>query len=319
MSSFGQWSASDRLARVTWVCGSERVLVNEVVEVTSRSTLAEDSEVWNAGQHREKDIWAAVLSGRQSADAPTRLVTVRDAGRLCQWKYLESWLRSARPLMSGCYLIFQSDESDFPRDEGSKMAEPVSWLRDSTLGQIVRCAPLDVDNAISWVRTREPRLTEDQAKHLLFRASGDLAEVSNVLRKTKLFGGFADNYTLDILCSEMPGDFTDKLISKDQPGAMLAAESLTKDTLGYSLGVLSSRLETLSMLHQAANDNMSRREVISKIGVPAFLVQKYAGSARFYDGKRTGSCWQALAVADDAYRSGITVGVAESLIVSWWL
>jgi hypothetical protein len=318
VSSFSQWSAAQAKrgpARVTWVCGAERVLVQEVVRETSAVSGADDIERWVAGLSKERDIWSAVLAfptrGRK------RLVVVYDAGRLSHWEQLQIWL-SARSEMQGSYLIFRSESPDFPKNEDGSLADPVSWLRDSSLGQIVRCAPLSTEGAVSWISGKLPGLSTDKARHLLFRASGSLDEVGGVLRKAAYFGGVLDDAAIDLLCAELPGDFADRLIMKDKDGAMQAAEFLTAELLACSIGVLASRLETLIALHRAGIENMSRRDVITKLGVSAFLAQKYARYASAYTEERSGRCWQALAVAEDASRSGIMVGVPEILVASWW-
>jgi hypothetical protein len=100
---------------------------------------------------------------------------------------------------------------------------------------------------------------------------------------------------------------------------MLAAETLSGESLGRAIGYLASRLALLSILHRASLDNVSRRDVIVKLGVPGFLAQKYQAVAMAeYGEQRVNTAWLALSVADDEHRSGDSAGVAESLVVSWW-
>ena len=316
MSSYSQWFRSAARTglppRVTWVCGAERVLAAEVTEATVTAVHPFEAEHWTAGRQREKDIWTSALA---IPFAEPRLVLVRDAGKLRDWDKLRTWIAQKHAL-HGCYLVFCSYDADFPRDADGKLAEPCTWLRDSVIAQIVRCAQLDPEEAVVWACRQMPGLHRAQAAHLLERASGRLAEVRTVLAKSRLLGGVTDQ-TLDMLCSELPGEFADKLIGGDRKAAMLAAESLGPSGLGYSIGLLASRLDTLSVLHGAARDNVSRRDVVSKLGVPAFLAQKYSGIAREYDEGRVSRCWRALAVVEDAYRSGSAEGAAEVLVTSW--
>lgn len=314
MSSYRQWAASfakNGPARATWVCGPERVLVWEVCAAVVTGARAQYSDFCTAGREREQDIWERVLSSLSTA---RRVVVVRDCGRLKNWSHLRAWLND-RP--TGVYLVFQSAETDFPRDGDGKLEIPAVWLRDSTLGQLVRCSALSPDDAVMWARAQLPSLSEMQARHVLDRAAGNLSEVRTVLAKARTLGGAVNATALDMLCSELPGDFVDKLILGDRKGAMLAADSMGDDGLGYSLGLLASRLETLSILHRAARDNVSRRDVVGRLGVPAFLAQRYAGIAKDYGEERVARSWLALAAAEDAYRSGTTIGAAEVLVVSW--
>jgi hypothetical protein len=319
MASYGQWvtsSTKNGPSRLTWVCGEARILVNEVIGVTANAIGADDTEQWRAGKDRESDIWSAVLS--IPATGYKRLIVVRDAERLKDWKQLACWL-DARAQMTGSYVLFESGEHDFPKDKDGKMAPPADMLRDSTLGQIIRCSPLSPEDAVAWVTRQLPAVSEWQARHLLFRASGDLGEVRGVLAKAGLFGGRITDEALDLLCAELPGDFADRLILRDLPGAMLAADTMDASSFGYSMGYLTSRLELLSVLHRAGLDNTSMKDVISKLGVPAFLAVKYRRVATAeYGESRVRRAWLALSAAEDAHKSGVSAGVAEVLVSSWW-
>lgn len=315
MASYGQWAksfASHGASRVTWVCGAERVLVAEVSAAVSAAVAPAESESWTAGRARERDIWASALAVPFTTP---RLVLVQDAGRLRDWWKLRAWLDD-RQVLRASYLVFCAREEDFPRVDG-KLAEPCTWLRDSSVAQVIRCAPLAPDDAATWACRQLPGLSPVQARQLLNRSSGSLAEVRGVLAKARALGGAVNDAALALLCEELPGDFADLVIGGDRAAAMLAAETLGSTGLGWSLGVLASRLPVLATLHRAARDNVSRRDVVGRLGVPAFLAQRYAGVARDYGEARVARCWAALAVAEDAYRGGASTGVAEALAASW--
>jgi len=319
VASYSQWTVSrvkHGPSRITWVCGEQRVLVNEVIGVTSNVIGADDTEQWCAGQDSERSIWAGILA--IPASGYKRLTVVREAGKLKDWSRLSEYL-AARSLMQGSYVLFEAEEHDFPKDGDGKLAPPADMLRDSTLGQIIRCSPLNQEDSVAWVIHQLPAVSDSQARHLLSRTSGDLGEVRAVLAKVGLFNGRITDDILDLLCAELPGDFADKLILRDLPGAMLAAETMDAASLGYSIGYLASRLELLSTLSRAAQENVPWRDVVSRMGVPAFLAQKYFGLARIeYGTLRMSRAWHALSVAEDAYRGGVSVGVAEVLAASWW-
>lgn len=320
MASYGQWQASfakNGPARCTWVCGAERLLVDEVTGATWTAIariqeLESDQVVFcQAGSDPESGIWDLVL------DAPhgpwRRVVVIRDAGRLRRLDHLEAWFASRLPI----WIVFQDNAADFPKDDAGKLTRPATWLRDSTMGQLVRCSPLDVDAAVAWARRQLPRLSEAQARRLLVRASGDLAEVRSVLFKAALFDGQVTDAALDLLCAELPGEFADLLVLGRPREAMRAAGVLDESRLRAALGLLASRLETLSLLHKAERDKVSRRDVITRLGVAPFLVQKFSGVAKDYGEQRVSRSWLALAAAEDAVRSGARDGVAEALVLSW--
>jgi hypothetical protein len=319
MASYGQWAASsikNGPSRLTWVCGESRVLVNEVIGATANAIGADDAEQWRAGKDREQDIWSAVLA--IPARGYKRLTVIRDAGKLKDWQQLRYWMDS-RALMQGSYVLFEAEETDFPKDDDGKLAPPADMLRDSAIGQIVRCSPLSPDDAVAWLIRQLPAVSEGQARHLLLRTSGDLGEVKAVLAKAGLFGGRITDEALDLLCAELPGDFADRLIVRDLPGAMLAADTMDEAVLSYSLGYLTSRLPLLSVLHRAELEHVSRRDVIAKLGVSAFLAQKYTRIAvAEYGESRVRRAWLALSAAEDAHRGGVSAGVAEVLVTSWW-
>ena len=320
MSTFGQWLASRAKntspSRLIWVCGEERVLVNEVIDATVSAIGVADMSQWRAGKDSEREIWASVLA--IPANGYKRLTVIRDAGCLKKWDQLRSWLE-VRALMRDSYVLFVDGEHDFPRDSHGKLTSPADMLRDVSCGQIIRCSSLSPEDAIEWVIRQSSVISAWQARHLLSRASGDLWEVRAVLAKVGLFGGCVSDEVLDLLCAELPGDFADRLIRKDLPGSMLAAEVLDMASLGHTLGYLESRLNLLLVLHRASMDDVSCWEVAAKLGVPAFLAYKYFWVATAeYGESRVRKAWLALSAAEDSYRSGIITGVAEVLIVSWW-
>jgi hypothetical protein len=327
VSSYGQWASSrakNGPARLTWVCGESRFLVHEVIGVTANAIGADDTEQWQAGRDRERDIWTAVMA--IPVNGYKRLIIIRDSGQLRDWGQLRRYLDARKlGLMQGSYLLFEAEEHDFPKDGDGKLTAPADWLRDSTVSQIVRCSPLNPEDAAAWVLGQFPFAAPEQVRHLLHRASGDLGEVRAVLVKARLLlrklppGSMLTAETFDLLCAELPSDFTERLILRDLSGAMLAAEALHTDDVSRSLGYLASRLELLATLHRAARDNTPRRDIIVKLGVSGFLVQKYfAVASAEYMEQRVSKAWLALSAAEDAHRGGATDGVAEALVVSWW-
>ena len=298
------------------MCGPERVLSDSVLGAIREFIRPAETCIYQAGTDSEDSIWASVLMAGWKPW--TRLVVVRHAQKLCHWRHLRAWMDDRVPV----WLVLQSDEDNFPRDDEGDLAAPACWLRDSSLGHIVRCSTLDEDAAVAWACGRLTGLTGAQARNLLSRASGNLAEVSSVLLKARALDGRLPDAALALLCTELPGEFADLVIQGERAEAMLAAEGMGGQDLIRSIGLLASRLQVLTALHRAHRERLSLREVVTRLGVPAFLAQKYAEIARSYDEERVSRAWLALTAAEDAYRSGaesggVPEGIAESLVLSW--
>lgn len=312
MATYWQWRRAvsrKGTPRVTWVCGSERVLVSEVVDGVGSAVMPDQTERYVAGTVPAREIWAAALAVPPGTER--RLIVVSEAQKLGKWDNLHLAAR-----IPGTWIVLESSEDDFPRKDG-KLVPPATWLRDSTLGQLVRCGELTEPDAVAWVQLRLPQASSDTAVQLLRRAAGNLAEVRDVARMAHLFGGPITGEAINALCSELPHSFADMLVLGDRDGALLAADEQSPDDFGRSIGMLSYQLDMLALLHRAANENISRRDVTAKLGVPAFLAQQLAGVAREYGEERVARCRRALAVADCAWRAGASVGVAEVLVASW--
>jgi DNA polymerase III delta subunit len=325
MASFSHWRReyADKgvVKKVTWVCGDQRVLVEEVVSHTRESLAVTESdyELKVAGQDPDKEIWAAA---NQYPFDPTqnRLVVVRDAEKIKRWAPLETWLENTRTLPT-VHLLFVSNESDFPYqlDSSGKrtpdLKQHLGWIKGR--GHLVRCAYPNADDVVSWIQRR---VSCDQfvAKHLLQRVGGDLGKANNVCRKAQLFSGGLRAEVVDVLCSESPSsDFVDSLVALDKPRAFRAIEALPRDEWSMAIGQLDSRLETLARLNKHLSMNKTLKDLAIAGDVPYFLAEALMPVAKNYDRPRRQRCRRVLAAVDDAYRSGAQDGVLETLVSMW--
>lgn len=320
MANFTQWLAAvDRgeLRRITWVCGEQRTLVEEVVETTRARVGA---SVLNAvsligGVDTDADIWAQANQFPLEPGAP-RFVLVREAQAVRHWLPLRHWLAATRTLPS-VYLVFVSAEPEVPsvKADGKKNPAPhIDWMR-APKGHVVRCSTPNPDDAVTWLR-RHATLTEDAARHLLTRVGGNLRAARTVATKLSLFPGVpAGPRAIDALVTELPGaGFVDALVALDRPGALRGLTGLNDAERLRSLSTLEQRLDLLATLHQHLRAGLTPRDIQ---GVPHFLVRLYWTYAKHYDVHRCAYRRRLLAVLDDAVRNGARTGVFEALVALW--
>jgi len=319
MSNYTQWRAAankGEVKRVTWVCGDQDVLVNEVIDTTYALLGITDLTYRSltAGIDSDRVIWA---TAHQYPPTPgtASLITVRAADRIKNWKPLSAWLDAYRQL-TGIHLLFISNLPDFPNTPGpGKRPVPqphIELIRDR--GRIIRCSTPNAQDIITWVQSHS-NLTKETANHLLMRVGGNLTIAATVLNKLALFDAQASNAAIDALVETIPAQtFTDLLLALDKPAALTTAPDLTDRDLLAAFTLLDSRLDTLKILWDAANTGTSLRNIT---GVSPFLARQYQQHARHYHPSRVAYDRRVLAVCDSVLRRGARVGVAETLVALW--
>lgn len=321
MGTYTQWrTAADRgdVARVTYVCGDQRVLVEEVAAsiraALTVSTL--DLVTLRAGDAPPVEIWAAAMQHPLVPDT-NRLIIVRGADRLTSWEPLQRWFDQARYLPR-VYLLFIADTPDFPTVSDGPKPQPaphIELIRGRRQGRAVRCGVPADEDALAWVRRRAGTLDQEMAYHLLRRVGGDLCAAAEVCDKLALFDGNPSRSTIDALAAHRPGvPFVDALIAGQKRQALLVLERMAEREAGSALALLISRLDLLAALWRLSRAGQSAREIQ---GLPAFLVRQYLPYAKDYDPRRCLYARRVLAVVDDVYRRGARVAVLEALVALW--
>lgn len=318
--NFTQWrTGADRgeLRRVTWVCGEQRVLVEEVVDTTRSAVGASvlDSLTFTAGEDPDREIWAAANQYPLDPGAQ-RLILVRAAQKLRHWAPLHPWLASTRQL-PGVHLLFVSDDADIPQVSapGKKVTAPHIEVMKAPRGHVVRCSTPNADDAVAWV-CRQATVDTRTAQHLLTRVGGDLVAAKAVCGKLGLFPGVsAGSRAVDALVTQMPGlGFVDALLDVRRPEALLCLPGLTDGERLRVIGLLDHRLDLLATLHRHIKAGLTQRDIQ---GVPHFLVRQYWFTAKHYDTAQCAYRRRLLAVIDDALRSGARTGAFEALVALW--
>lgn len=317
MGSYAQFVAAADIRRVTWICGDQRVLIEEVVDTIRRRVNAADIDYvsLSATSGNESSVWAAANQYPLEPGA-NRMILIRDAEQLTRWYQLDLWMSRTRQL-PGVYLVFVSNEPDLPYIMvGGKRAglQPHVAAIKAPRGHVVRCTVPNETDAVAWVR-RRASMDDDTAQHLLTRSGGDLLAVAAVCAKLSVFDGQAGNATIDALCTPRPStSFSDTLLALDKRGALTAVNSLVEAEFGRVISLLDSRLDLLQSLHRIQAAGQGYRDAT---GINPYLVRQYMPIARHYDTRQCVYRRRVLAVIDDALRSGARGGVWEALVALW--
>lgn len=326
MSNYPQWwagygcPAKARVSRVTWVCGPETLLVEEVADrirgVLSPSLA--DYRSFTAGSDPDSAIWDAA-SEYPGVPGAVKLVSVRDAARMTSLAAnLPRWFSSSRQL-PGVHLMFLSGEDDYPflpatrtlRDYGRVIGDK---------GHFVRCGSLSPEDGVEWIKRRAAPVpvAGDVASYILERCGGDLSAAASVAGKARVLGGKFTTEAVDALCQENSGtEFADRILWCDIPGAFRAIPALSPRDSMSVIGLLDSRLDLIEIIAAEAKSRKTAKDIATSRNLSYFLVKRYLPAARHYSRDSFSTRRQALALADSALRSGAREGVLEMLAAHW--
>jgi hypothetical protein len=306
---------------VTWVCGAEKLLVEEVIEFVRAHLGASDLEYVSlvAGSVPDREVWAAINQYPVDPNQP-RLVVVRDSDSIKGWAPLRDWVESASRTMPNNYLVLTSNVHDWPyivRDgkRTADLEEPSCFIKGR--GHVIRCSTPNEDDLRAWVQRQAP-CSDATATHLLKRVGGDLTRAKNVCRKASLFRGEMSKAVVDALCAEGVGEeFVDALLSMDRPRALAALETMDPERYSPAIGLLDFDLAVMGQIHQALRERQSMKDMLVAADLNPFVVRRLYPHAKHYDPVRRAASRGSLAVADEALRSGARVGVMEALVALW--
>ncbi len=323
MSSFSQWwqayQKSGTVKQFTWVCGTEKVLVEEVVQ-TVRAVL--NPAPWNfsqfvVGEDTDRAIWADM--GQYPIDKGRRLIVIRNAESLKGYDRLTEFIGN-RTLNPRTYVVLVSGEDRLNRvqgpDEGKfQYAEHLAVF--GSKGSLVECRPFTQDtarHAVAWV-VAKTGMRSGVAGHLLERANGDLRLVRDTCEKLAVLDGNVSMGTINSMLAERPRDtFANSLMALDKKTALLALARMPESEYSRTLGLIESRLDLARLIHDMTVQQKTPGEVSRAAGDKRFLVPDLLPVAKHYDANRCLAIRRVLATADEALRSGARVGVMEAVV-----
>ncbi len=304
---------------VTWVCGPERVFVEQVVDMirTEVAPSEFDSVNMTAGIDTERAIWS---EAEQQPMLGARLLVIRAAEHLVQWDRLDKFIKSrAEHPTTKILLVSNLDRPMMvgsTRDSEQELAPHLANLNART-GYIVECRPLtqgSAESAITWVQSMI-KVKVHTAAHLLERSNGNIRLVRDICIKLQSFDGEVTLSTINELLAQRPRDeFSEAVIQRDKKSALLAAKHIAPSEYGRVIGLVDSQVEFAGLLHDMQAARATTSEIAEAAGGRRFLIPHVLPYARAYGPKRRLQIRRVLAQADEAVRSGATVGVLESLV-----
>lgn len=330
MATFSQWRAAVRQnpepRRITWVCGDERVLVEEVVNHIKEQLAPEAWSLvpFTAGEDSERQVWAE--ADQHPLGPGSRLVIIRNAEQLKRWDRLQEWIRY-RALNPHTYLLFVSNEPRLPKieptpaqkKEGVKPYLP-KHLTLGKHGHVIECRAYTTATAkhsVEWVQSMVS-MREGVARHLLERANFNLRLVRDICRKLAVFPNEITVSVVNEMLAEQPRDsFADALLALDKKTALLALKSLPPADYGRTIGFLDSRVELAGLVHDMQLERKPMHEIARAAGSQGFLVKDIVPVAKHYSASRRLEIRKILATADEHYQAGERDGIME-LVVAFW-
>jgi DNA polymerase III delta subunit len=329
VATWSQWWVSHNKnpapKQVTWVCGPERVLVDEVIEAIRRQV---NPETWDytslfVGEESERELWATVNAF--PAGSTPRLVLIRDAEKLEHPEQIIEFL-DKRAKNPNTYVILVSNDHEVPRAPQTpeeKKSRTLGALLPyiaaiNTKGRVVDCKPFTsatAKHAVTWVLSKV-NMRQSVAEYLLNRSNGNLRLVRDVCAKLSVFDESLTFSMINALLKEQPRDtFVDALRALDKKTALLALEQLPVSDYSRTLGKLESDLALSGRVHDMIKARKTHSEIVKELGNQGFLARDIEETSKYYDKKRLHSIRTFLAEADVALNQGTTTGLMEALVV----
>lgn len=312
MSSFGLWrKGGSKVKRITFVCGDQSVLAEEVAVAVRAEFAADQVSVRFGGIDRDDQIWDTYATM-----APDRhLVAVRCADKLRSLDPITRVVATARSGAS-CFLLLISDAADFPR-EGGTLTAPMLALRDYSGAQMIRCSELADADLISWTQAKWPVLSRLGARQLVDRCHGDLPTIRDAIAKAVACDVDDEKFAVGFADVGPGGRYVDHVLAGERAAAFAAAEKIDREHLGTVLAELDRRLTDVERVAAAKRAGYDAKAMAVKAGIASFVVIRCRDLVGCYDRARILRNRHLLAVADAAWRSGARAGVAELVAANW--
>lgn len=312
MANFTQWRNFVRrgvVKRHAWVCGTEFVLVEEVVAWFRQRHDPLHTEVVTGGADSEAEIWAAL--NQYPMPGCQRLVVVRDAQEIKDWDPLFAWAEDSKS-MPDSSVVFVSRDADFPiRDGPGRKLEPYADVI-KVKGWVVRCTNPNDRDLLAWLR-EYCEFTDTVGEYLLARVQRDLSRARNVCLSARALRLELTEELVTALTPQPTDDFVMSLLKLDKPAAFRSAAEIPATTVPRVLGLVDRHLELVQELNGYLRRRMTMGE-IAKAGIPSFRAAPLADCAKHYDATRVTKCRQVLLAVDST--TDLT-GVLEAVVALW--
>jgi DNA polymerase III delta subunit len=317
MANWAQWVRWNERGEVRpayWICGPERRLVEEVVDMVRARVAADplDQVFLDASAVPAHKVWDAI---NWYPTGPRGLVLVREADHIAKWEPLLGWLAARdRPQT---HVVFVSSAPDTE----TTLPHIQALMKR---GRYVRCGPFSEEKSAVAVLKDHGSITEAAAKLLLQRTNYDISQSLDVLAQCSYFAGRVDERVVRVLASYSPGEFEEALLRFRYGEALEALKEVPPEAYSYIIGKLDRKVDACANIARALKrlpSSMDRgnrtKEVMRATRLEAFVVHELIGIARRYDRKQVRASIEALALADEKVAQGETDLVLETVVALW--
>lgn len=265
MASYAQWvnlAQKNDHKRLSWVCGPEFVLRDEVVRATVEASGASPEAVvrcYLPGM-TEKEFWSEAFT-LPLVPTERRCVVLRGAERLKHPERLAD-LAASYAQAPNVWLVMESTAKDLE-------AETPAGETIRKKGRLVKCSTPKEEVLRDWVlRQAPPGTTIPVAEYAVRRAAGDLVKLSGAMAKARVLGG-VNPPILDLLMSESVEDeYVDALIRGDRRTALMAASGIGSDDQARTLSLLLTRMEQMDVVVRSVRSGMTNRDIARVVPGP---------------------------------------------------
>ncbi len=317
VATYAQWAKAKKTPRVSWVCGSDAVLVGAVVTDIRTRVGADPLDLQSvvAGDIPVTDIWAA-LNQYGMDPAARKFLLVRQAQRIKDWEPLADWLKRSRQMPS-MFVCFVSDDEDFPAHDGKDgkrvLDSPVADIKGR--GAIVRCAGSETELA-AYVATKV-EVTRPVLQELLTRTGYSSAKIKDVLDKAAALGLPVTQEAVRALSADFGADdVVSALFYRRIPEALRLVSGMDSSEASRVIGTCSTVLDYMEHLYPAVISGSPLWEVVARGQVPDYPARIWWGAAKHFDPISREKARTALVVADQGASVG-GVGALEALVGLW--
>lgn len=318
--------AKGTFKRFIYVCGDSVALRERIVDSVKKFVAPDDQDYvsYSLSDTSESEVWAALnqyhyqrtLIPGVIAEQPKRLVVVRDAQQLSDWKPVLDWMESAiaKKLMPSVYVMFVSNEPSWPEDKMPDVREKVFKA-----GMFIRCLTPVSDKAVALLLSESEQIDKPRALHLLNRVGWDIERALDCLVKASYFKGMLSEKIIDALATpKLADEFTTYLMAMDKPHACYAAASVEPTEYQRIISQLFYRLEAVQKITAAIRTTEGDyKSVMMKAKLPVVVFKSLYEVARYYGPDAIPRKIEALTFADSVVHKGNADGILEALVTLW--
>ena len=317
--NFNQWkgyAAKSDVAKVTYICGSEDILVELVIKDIMNILNPPITDFIKISAKETSDVWELASQYPLDPDA-NRLVIIRDAETITDWEGLYGWVANSRNNPKN-HIVFVAAINDatstFDKGKRTGYVEHIDYIRNK--GKFIKCSTPSDDDIITWAQSYG--LSKASAQYLIERTSANISSMLNVLRKVRIWNGSPSPKALELLCDQQfTQSFSQYLIERNKVAALEVAKNMSEDSKIRALTELDYNLTYLFEIGICTRKRMYDSDIATSTGIKIFIVKKLRPVVKDYDERKIKYCRQLLAMTDSALRDGAKAGVMEGLISLW--